>query len=68
MPTPLLSTSTRGPARPRITGRLAPGPKKVERTPGRPDRTSPSPADGAASRSSRFITSTLVVTESIETT
>ena len=68
MPTPLVSTSTRGPAKPRITGRLAPGPKKVERTPGRPFSTSPRPEEGARSRSSRVTTSTLVVTESIETT
>ena len=68
IPTPLVSTITRGPARPRITGRLAPGPKKVERTPGKPDRTSPKPAAGAVSRSSRRKTSTLVVEESIETT
>ena len=46
-PMPLVSTCTRGPLSPRITGRLAPGAKSVERTPGRPFSRSPNDADGA---------------------
>ena len=67
MPTPLVSTITRGPDRPRITGRLAPGPKAEDRTPGMLASTSPSPASGARSSSSRLTTLTLVVVESSET-
>ena len=47
---PLVSTWTRGPLRPRMTGRLAPGAKSVERMPGRPLSMSPSEAAGAVAR------------------
>jgi len=55
-PMPLVSTCTRGPLRPRITGRLAPGAKSVERMPGRPATRSPSEAAGAAAKVSSSIT------------
>ena len=66
-PRPFCSTSTRGPEKPRITGRLAPGPLALERRPGSEASTSPRPAGGAVSRASRFSTSTLVVAVSSET-
>ncbi len=47
---PLSSMRTRSPSRPRITGRLAFGPKPVAETPGRPSSVSPSVA---ARRSAR---------------
>jgi hypothetical protein len=59
-PIPLLSTWTRGPERPRMTGRLAPGAKLVERRPGRPARRSPRDEAGATARASSSRTSVAI--------
>ena len=55
---PPLSTCTRGPSMPRITGRLAPAPKCVDCTPGSLARVSPNVALRRASRASPSSTCT----------
>ncbi len=59
--TPSLSTLTRAPSNPRITGRAAPAPKLLERTPGKLSRVSPSVASRRSTSSSFSITATGVV-------
>ena len=60
-PMPLVNTCTRGPERPRMTGRLAPGAKSVERMPGRGLTRSPRDTAGAVARVWASITSVAIV-------